>query len=98
MAPHQIDALPVTRESEVSGKSEDRQIRRPRARGCNQIARTHWHGRHPGAGRDPWYRSTTGSGQARSSKPGLESETCSTVDPGLRRDDVASIYARYTPI
>src|SRR5262252_6130905 len=64
--------------------------------GCNPIARTHRHGRHPGAGRDPWHRSTTGSGQARSSKPHLESETCSTVDPGLRRDDVASIYALHT--
>src|SRR5262252_6576729 len=36
-------------------------------------------------------RSTAGPGQARSWKLQAESETCSTVDPGLRRDDVASI-------
>jgi hypothetical protein len=35
-------------------------------------------------------RSTAGSGQARSVKPHIGSETCSTVDPGLRRDDAAS--------
>src|SRR5215469_10115512 len=70
-----------------------------RPAGLPGIRMSHAESRTPmGLRRDPWHRSTTGSGQARSSKPHLESETCSTVDPGLRRDDVASIYARYTPI
>ena len=33
-------------------------------------------------------RRTAGSRRARSVKPHIESETCCTVDPGLRRDDV----------
>jgi hypothetical protein len=56
--------------------------------------RTRSHDRHPGAGRDPLYRSTAGSGHLRSAKQRVESATCSTIDPGLRRDDVTSISAQ----
>jgi hypothetical protein len=40
--------------------------------------------------------STAGSGQSRSEEPHIKSETCGTVDPGLRQDDVASILSRGT--
>jgi hypothetical protein len=39
-------------------------------------------------------RSTAGSWQEGSVKPHIGSEICRTVDPGLRRDDGASIFAQ----